>query len=251
MRPHFVLRGRRLATLPSAAAPFKPSQAPLPFWPSPLWPSLGGVPSQPRGQQDTKRCSLLGPGGRGGAGRGRGAHVFRKRLVMPCTSCTTSPCRTGLGGLLTSSRCLGRHRLAGPASPAPLATAGRGGRAPRPHAGAVWNCATTQPLCTADKGNAGDTERRRLSRSLLKPGVMLQAHAWSRGPRSYFSCSVIYECHDATRAVMLRNPSPRDALLLNARSARVDTGPLGPRCWARSRAQGCTARPRATALALQ
>lgn len=111
--------------------------------------------------------------------------------------------------------------------------------------------ATAQPLCTADKGNAGNTERRRLSRSLLKPGVMLQAHAWSRGPRSYFSCSVIYECHDATRAVMLRNPSPRDALLLNARSARVDTGPLGPRGWARSRAQGCTARPRATALALQ
>lgn len=50
-------------------------------------------------------------------------HVLRKRVVMPCTSCTTSPCRTGLGGLLTSSRCLGRHRLAGPASPVPSATA--------------------------------------------------------------------------------------------------------------------------------
>lgn len=62
------------------------------------------------------------PGGGGGAGRGHGTHVLRKRVVMPCTSCTTSPCRTGLGGLLTSSRCLGRHRLAGPASPVPLAT---------------------------------------------------------------------------------------------------------------------------------
>lgn len=28
---------------------------------------------------------------------------------MPCTSCTTSPCRTGLGGLLTSSWCLGKR----------------------------------------------------------------------------------------------------------------------------------------------
>ena len=25
---------------------------------------------------------------------------------MPCTSCTTSPCRTGLGGLFTTSWCL-------------------------------------------------------------------------------------------------------------------------------------------------
>lgn len=32
-----------------------------------------------------------------------GTHVLRKRVVMPCTSCTTSPCRTGLGGLPTTS----------------------------------------------------------------------------------------------------------------------------------------------------
>lgn len=29
---------------------------------------------------------------------------------MPCTSCTTSPCRTGLRGLFTTSWCLGKMR---------------------------------------------------------------------------------------------------------------------------------------------
>lgn len=90
----------------------------------------GGPPNLEGSRTETLLAARARGAGRSWAGRG--AHVFRKRLVMPCTSCTTSPCRTGLGGLLTSSRCLGRHRLAGPASPAPLATAGRGGRAPRP-----------------------------------------------------------------------------------------------------------------------
>lgn len=41
---------------------------------------------------------------------------------MPCTSCTTSPCRTGLGGLLTSSWCLedtGRLHGAAPGDKGP------------------------------------------------------------------------------------------------------------------------------------
>lgn len=248
MRPHFVLRGRRLATLPSAAAPFKPSQAPLPFWPSPLWPSLGGSPPNLEGSRTRNaapaRCS--GPGG--------GEELGGEELGGARGSRVQEAAGHAVHQLHDVSVPHGPRRAAH-LQPVPGETqagwtgepGALGNRRPRRQGSE----ATAQPLCTADKGNAGNTERRRLSRSLLKPGVMLQAHAWSRGPRSYFSCSVIYECHDATRAVMLRNPSPRDALLLNARSARVDTGPLGPRGWARSRAQGCTARPRATALALQ
>lgn len=32
--------------------------------------------------------------------------MLRRRVVMPCASCTMSPCRTGLGGLFTTSWCL-------------------------------------------------------------------------------------------------------------------------------------------------
>lgn len=206
----------------------------------------GGSPPNLEGSrtQDTKRCSLLAARARG-AGRSwagtRGSRVQEAAghavHQLHDVSVPHGPRRAA-----HLQPVPGETQAGWTGEPGAL-----GNRRPRRQGSE----ATAQPLCTADKGNAGDTERRRLSRSLLKPGVMLQAHAWSRGPRSYFSCSVIYECHDATRAVMLRNPSPRDALLFNARSARVDTGPLGPRCWARSRAQGCTARPRATALALQ
>lgn len=229
---------------PVSSSTFQTLPAPLPFWPSPLWPSLGGGPLptlRAAGHETllTARCS--GPGGREELGGARGSRVQEAAghavHQLHDVSVPHGPRRAA-----HLQPVPGETQAGWTGEPGAL-----GNRRPRRQGSE----ATAQPLCTADKGNAGNTERRRLSRSLLKPGVMLQAHAWSRGPRSYFSCSVIYECHDATRAVMLRNPSPRDALLLNARSARVDTGPLGPRGWARSRAQGCTARPRATALALQ
>lgn len=34
------------------------------------------------------------------------SYVLRNREVMPCSSCITSPCLTGLGGLLTTRLCL-------------------------------------------------------------------------------------------------------------------------------------------------
>lgn len=199
----------------------------------------GGVPSQPRGQQDRNAARARGAGRSWAGTRGSRVQEAAGHAVhqLHDVSVPHGPRRAA-----HLQPVPGETQAGWTGEPGAL-----GNRRPRRQGSE----ATAQPLCTANKGNAGDTERRHLSRSLLKPGVMLQAHVWSRGPRSYFSCSVIYECHDATHAVMLRNPSPRDALLFNARSARVDTGPLGPRCWARSRAQGCTARPRATALALQ
>lgn len=56
---------------------------------------------------------------------------------MPCTSCTRSPCRTGLGGLLTSSWCLGRQE--------PHVTwSCRGSGCSQWD---NWECAAAQPVC--------------------------------------------------------------------------------------------------------
>lgn len=128
-----------LPSLPhlSSKAPPAPGHLPLqgPGWPQGLRATL--PPTPPCAVLTITRGHLLTPSAGYGAGpprgsqtpvwgqwgsgqltrelrRGRtvGTHVLRKRVVMPWTSCTTSPCRTGRGGLLTTSGCL-RTRRAG------------------------------------------------------------------------------------------------------------------------------------------